>query len=90
LNNSFYRKKLKDPEKIIHYLLPRAAHLGPKLGPVLFQLSPHWRVNRERLENLLQILSRERALCLRVSRAFVDESPSRFPCEEIQCHILHL
>jgi uncharacterized protein YecE (DUF72 family) len=37
-------------------LLPRAAHLGPKLGPILFQLPPHWRVNPERLTNLLEIL----------------------------------
>jgi uncharacterized protein YecE (DUF72 family) len=51
-----HNKKLKDPENAIDNLLPRAAHLGPKLGPVLFQLPPRWRVNVERLENLLQIL----------------------------------
>jgi len=54
-----HNKKLKDPENAIDNLLPRAAHLGPKLGPVLFQLPPHWRVNLERLENLLQILPRD-------------------------------
>jgi uncharacterized protein YecE (DUF72 family) len=54
-----HNKKLKDPENAIDNLLPRAAHLGPKLGPVLFQLPPHWRVNPERLENLLQILPRD-------------------------------
>ena len=40
-------------------LLPRAARLGKKLGPVLFQLPPKWRVNPKRLRNLLQILPRE-------------------------------
>jgi uncharacterized protein YecE (DUF72 family) len=54
-----HNKKLKDPENAIDNLLPRAAHLGPKLGPVLFQLPPRWRVNIERLENLLQILPRD-------------------------------
>ena len=40
-------------------LLPRAARLGKKLGPVLFQLPPKWSVNPERLRNLLLILPRE-------------------------------
>jgi uncharacterized protein YecE (DUF72 family) len=54
-----HNKKLKDPENAIDNLLPRAAHLGNKLGPVLFQLPPKRRVNTERLQNLLQILSSE-------------------------------
>ncbi len=51
-----HNKKLKDPENAIDNLLPRAVHLGPKPGPVLFQLPPHGRVNAERLEKLLRIL----------------------------------
>lgn len=54
-----HNKKLKDPEHALDNLLPRAAHLGPKLGPILFQLPPHWRVNPERLENVLEILPRD-------------------------------
>jgi uncharacterized protein YecE (DUF72 family) len=54
-----HNKKLKDPENALNNLLPRAVHLGPKLGPVLFQLPPHWRVNRQRLMNLLEILPRD-------------------------------
>ena len=54
-----HNKKLKDPEHALDNLLPRAAHLGPKLGPILFQLPPHWRVNPERLESLLEILPRD-------------------------------
>ncbi len=54
-----HNKKLKDPENALDNLLPRAAHLGPKLGPVLFQLPPHWRVNAHRLTSLLEILPRE-------------------------------
>ena len=54
-----HNKKLKDPEKALDNLLPRAAHLGPKLGPILFQLPPHWRVNPDRLLALLEILPRD-------------------------------
>ena len=54
-----HNKKLKDPEQALDNLLPRAAHLGHKLGPILFQLPPRWRVNPERLENLLELLPRE-------------------------------
>ena len=48
-----HNKKLKDPENALQNLLPRAAHLGHKLGPILFQLPPKWKVNVERLATLL-------------------------------------
>jgi uncharacterized protein YecE (DUF72 family) len=54
-----HNKKLKDPENAVDNLLTRAARLGHKLGPVLFQLPPKWRVNPERLRNLLEILPRD-------------------------------
>jgi uncharacterized protein YecE (DUF72 family) len=54
-----HNKKLKDPENALDNILPRAEHLGKKLGPVLFQLPPKWKVNLERLEGLLEILPRE-------------------------------
>jgi len=51
-----HRKKLKDPESAMNMLLPRVVHLGTKLGPILFQLPPRWQVNRDRLQELLQVL----------------------------------
>jgi uncharacterized protein YecE (DUF72 family) len=54
-----HNKKLKDPENALDNILPRAEHLRKKLGPVLFQLPPKWKLNLERLENLLEILPRE-------------------------------
>lgn len=54
-----HNKKLKDPENALDNLLPRAENLGNKLGPVLFQLPPKWKINAERLEGLLEILPRE-------------------------------
>ena len=53
-----HNKKLKDPENALDNILLRAAHLGKKFGPVLFQLPPHWKVNAGRLEALLEVLPR--------------------------------
>ena len=66
-----HNKKLKDPENAIENILPRAvAGLGPKLGPVLWQLPPKWNRNLERLEAFLAVLPRE----LRYTFEFRHES----------------
>ena len=54
-----HQKKLKDPESALDKLLPRASRLSNKLGPILFQLPPRWRVNPCRLEALLEALPRD-------------------------------
>lgn len=51
-----HMKKLKDPEEPIARLLGRVQALGPALGPILFQLPPRWRYNRDRLEHFLAVL----------------------------------
>ena len=51
-----HSKKLKDPENALQNFLPRAEALKEKLGPILFQLPPRWRVNVERLRDFLQVL----------------------------------
>jgi uncharacterized protein YecE (DUF72 family) len=51
-----HNKKLNDPEPALDKFLPRVIRLGKKLGPILFQLPPNWRVNCDRLEALLEIL----------------------------------
>lgn len=51
-----HMKKLKDPAAGLARFLPRAEVLGEKLGPILFQLPPHWRVNVERLTAFLAAL----------------------------------
>ncbi len=53
-----HNKKLKDPQNALENFLPRAEALGKKLGPILFQLPPHWKMNLERLEEFLQALPR--------------------------------
>jgi uncharacterized protein YecE (DUF72 family) len=54
-----HMKKLRDPGQTVCTFLQRIRILGDKLGPILFQLPPHWRFNRERLAAFLDALSRE-------------------------------
>ena len=49
-------KKLKDPEEPLQRFFERASRLGQTLGPVLYQLPPHWRVNLPRFEAFLTLL----------------------------------
>jgi uncharacterized protein YecE (DUF72 family) len=51
-----HMKKLKDPREPLERLFDRVSVLGSKLGPILFQLPPRWRLNPERLKGLLEIL----------------------------------
>jgi uncharacterized protein YecE (DUF72 family) len=51
-----HMKKLKDPKASSEKFFDVADRLGRKLGPILFQLPPRWKVNRERLEAFLQSL----------------------------------
>jgi uncharacterized protein YecE (DUF72 family) len=51
-----HMKKLKDPEPGIAKFFERIDPLGPKLGPVVFQLPPFWDVDPGRLDAFLQAL----------------------------------
>ena len=51
-----HMKKLRDPENAISIFFERAELLGDALGPILFQLPPHWPVNADRLEEFLSII----------------------------------
>jgi uncharacterized protein YecE (DUF72 family) len=53
-----HRKKLKDPEQPLALLTGNARHLKSFLGPLLYQLPPNWKLNRERLEQFLRLLPR--------------------------------
>jgi uncharacterized protein YecE (DUF72 family) len=54
-----HRKKLLDAERLVKDLLDRVSLLGPKLGPILFQLPPRWRANPERLIAFAEWLPRK-------------------------------
>jgi len=51
-----HMKKLKDPENSIERFFETVTVLKHKLGPVLFQLPPRWKVNIGRLEEFLKVL----------------------------------
>jgi uncharacterized protein YecE (DUF72 family) len=55
-----HMKKLKDPAASLEKFLLHAGELGPKLGPILFQLPPRWKRNAERLREFLDALPRAR------------------------------
>lgn len=49
-------KKLKDPDEPLSRFFQNVQHLGPHLGPVLYELPPRWPVNLERFEISLDAL----------------------------------
>lgn len=51
-----HMKKLKDPEQPLANFIAGIKMLGDKLGPIIFQLPPHWRLNIERLRGFLRTL----------------------------------
>jgi uncharacterized protein YecE (DUF72 family) len=46
-------KRLKDVDEPLRYFLDTAVKLGPKLGPILFQLPPNFKKDLSRLGDLL-------------------------------------
>jgi uncharacterized protein YecE (DUF72 family) len=46
--------RLKQPAEPVQRLMERASHLGPKLGPVLLQLPPNFKVDLGALRETLE------------------------------------
>jgi uncharacterized protein YecE (DUF72 family) len=55
-----HNRKLLDPENSIRKFLEVAKGFGKKLGPILFQLPPGWKVNPPRLAEFLKALPTNR------------------------------
>jgi uncharacterized protein YecE (DUF72 family) len=53
-------KRLKDPDEPLDLFFSRAKHLKDRLGPILFQLPPRFKVDLERLEVFLRALKTNR------------------------------
>ena len=51
-----HMKKLNDPADSLDRILGRARQLGAHLGPVLYQLPPHWKCNLNRLREFIACL----------------------------------
>src|SRR5262249_41335367 len=54
-------KRLKDPEQPLDVFFSRAEHLKERLGPVLFQLPPRFKVDLDRLVTFLSALKKRSA-----------------------------
>lgn len=54
-----HQKKLKDPEEPLERIISHARGLSEKLGPVLYQLPPRWKVNLDRLRGFLSLLPKD-------------------------------
>jgi uncharacterized protein YecE (DUF72 family) len=52
-------KKLKDCEEPIARMMAPFRHLGDRLGPILYQLPPRFRLNLERLESFLGLAPKD-------------------------------
>ena len=61
-----HMKKLKDPESSSAKFFLVADRLERKLGPILFQLPPRWKLNIERLEEFLRMLPGEHQYAVEV------------------------
>jgi uncharacterized protein YecE (DUF72 family) len=69
-------KKLKDCEEPLTRMMAAVEPLGDRLGPMLYQLPPRFKVNLERLECFLQLLPGE------IDNVFEFREPSWY-CDEV-------
>ncbi len=51
-------KRLREPEQPVSLLFDHVAELGDRLGPILFQLPPHFHRDLESLDHFLSVLPR--------------------------------
>jgi uncharacterized protein YecE (DUF72 family) len=63
-------RRLRDAKESVDLFWSRATRLGPKLGPILFQLPPNFRADPGLLKDFLGILPRE----IRAAFEFRDDS----------------
>jgi uncharacterized protein YecE (DUF72 family) len=47
-------KRLRDPELALEKFISRVRLLGEALGPILYQLPPRWRPDRDRLKEFIE------------------------------------
>jgi uncharacterized protein YecE (DUF72 family) len=63
-------KKLKDCAEPLQRMMAPFCALGDRLGPILYQLPPHFRINLERLEDFLKLAPKD------VTNVFEFRDPS--------------
>jgi uncharacterized protein YecE (DUF72 family) len=79
-----HMKRLRDPAEPLSRLFSRAGRLGPKLGPVLYQLPPNLHADLERLEAFLRVLASKRFASRQATHVFEFRHPSWYVEETYQ------
>jgi uncharacterized protein YecE (DUF72 family) len=64
-----HMQRLKDVGELVGYLCETAGALGPKLGPLLFQLPPHLKKDLDRLRTFLDLVPPDRRVALEFRNA---------------------
>ena len=64
-----HMQRLKDVGELVGYLFETAGALGPKLGPLLFQLPPHLKKDLDRLRTFLELVPADRRVALEFRNA---------------------
>jgi len=70
-----HRKRLADVKDDLTYFFDTAYELGPKLGPVLFQLPPYLKKDLDRLREFLSLLPETRPVAFEFRHASWFEEP---------------
>src|SRR5688500_9578709 len=70
-----HMQRLKEVDELVAYLFETAGTLGPRLGPLLFQLPPHLKKDLDRLRTFLDLVPADRRVALEFRNAswFHDE-----------------
>jgi uncharacterized protein YecE (DUF72 family) len=64
-----HMQRLKDVGELVGYLFETAGALGPRLGPLLFQLPPHLKKDIDRLRTFLDLVPSDRRVALEFRNA---------------------
>jgi uncharacterized protein YecE (DUF72 family) len=83
-----HRKRLKDASEPLGYLLEAATALGPKLGPVLFQLPPYFKKDVARLRAFLELLPGEHSFAFEFRHATWADDEVRETLRERNCALV--
>jgi uncharacterized protein YecE (DUF72 family) len=70
-----WKRLSEKSDNSIALMVTRLKALGPKAGPVLFQLPPHFKANRERLASFINMLPRRYAYAFEFRNASWYEAP---------------
>ena len=81
-------KRLREPEEPVKLFFERASALGDKLGPVLYQLPPHFPADLDRLARFLTMLPRTTTAAFEFRDASWDTDAVRGLLDQAGCALV--